>query len=359
MKEEGNAVVYCEGSFDSSYGKTAHGLVRFTERYKVVAVIDSSLAGKDAGMVLDGSPNGIPIVASLDEAAEAAAGKDLTLTHFVIGIATDGGYLTDEIREAVMEALQSGLNADSGLHDFLCDDPDLTEAAAARGLAVRDIRKPQANSNHMFSGKIGEVQAVKTAILGTDSAVGKRTTAWILTHELQKHGFSAEFIGTGQTAWLQGSRYGIVMDSLLNDYVSGELEHIVWKAWRDKRMDFAVIEGQGSLMNPGYPGGFEILAACRPDCIIMQHAPARKEYDGFPGYPVDSLTDQIFLAEFLSKKPVIGVTVNDEGLPPKELDDVCRELSTQTGKTVLAPLRHGVEPLVSRLVKIRHENKTS
>ncbi len=52
---------------------------------------------------------------------------------------------------------------------------------------------------------------------------------------------------------------------------------------KEKKPDVIVIEGQGSLLNPAYPGGYEILAAARPDLIILQHAPARKEYDGFPG----------------------------------------------------------------------------
>ena len=67
---EGNAIVYCEGGFDSSYGKTAHGLVRFTRRYHVCAVIDSTVAGHDAGQFLDGKPNGIPVVAGIAEAKE-------------------------------------------------------------------------------------------------------------------------------------------------------------------------------------------------------------------------------------------------------------------------------------------------
>ena len=49
---EGNALVYCEGAFTTTQGKTAHGLVRRTARYKVVSVIDSHHSGKDAGMFL-------------------------------------------------------------------------------------------------------------------------------------------------------------------------------------------------------------------------------------------------------------------------------------------------------------------
>ncbi len=58
---EGNAIVYCDNAFNTPNGKTAHGLVRFTERYKILSVIDSNHAGKDAGQVLDNKPNNIPI----------------------------------------------------------------------------------------------------------------------------------------------------------------------------------------------------------------------------------------------------------------------------------------------------------
>lgn len=356
MSVDGNAVVYCDGAFATTYGKTAHGLVRFTDRYHVCAVIDSALAGQDAGMVLDRKESGIPLVADLTEARAVSEQAGLKLQYFVVGIATDGGVMDRTVTEAVLEALRQGLNIDSGLHDFLCDVPAITRLASKKGLRLRDIRKVDMTKCRAFTGKIGEVTSKRIALLGTDSAVGKRTTAWLLVHGLRTGGVTAELIGTGQTAWMQGARYGIILDSLLNDFISGELEHAVWSAWKDLRMDVAVIEGQGSLMNPGYPGGYEILAAGRPHGIIMQHAPARKEYDGFPGYPLDPLNDQIHIAEFLSKKPVIAVTVNHEGIPREDIDQVCRELERECGRPVVDPLVHGVDSLVSLVNGLSIEN---
>ena len=354
MRSEGNAVVYCDRAFTSTYGKTAHGLVRFTERYRIAAVIDSSIEGEpDAGEFLDRRKKGRPIVKDLNRALEIASADGQKLTHFIIGVATDGGFLTEDIIRAVKEALQKELNVDSGLHDFLQDRKELRELAEQKNLLIRDIRKMSRDSNQMFSGKISDVTSVKVAVLGTDSALGKRTTAWMIVHELQKRDHTAELIGTGQTAWLQGAKYSTVMDSLINDYVSGELEHLVWSAWKEENMDFAIIEGQGSLMNPGYPGGFEILAACRPDGIIMQHAPGRTEYDGFPGYPLDSLKDQIFLVEFLSKKPVIAISVNHEGLSDPDVDWICDKLQDEFRIPAVDPLLHGPERLADAVGKLK------
>ena len=47
----GTAVVYCEGQFGEQDGKTANGLVRHSERYEILSVIDSLRAGVDAGQL--------------------------------------------------------------------------------------------------------------------------------------------------------------------------------------------------------------------------------------------------------------------------------------------------------------------
>ncbi|MGD8727183.1 MAG: DUF1611 domain-containing protein, partial [Gemmatimonadales bacterium] len=258
---EGNAVIYCQGAFDTPNGKTAHGLVRRSRRYRVLAVMDDRYAGRDAGEVLDGKPAGIPIFGRLDEAI-ASASPHLQATHFVVGLAPDGGRLPVGARRDVALAIERGLNVDCGLHDFLSEDPELAPLADRHGVQIRDIRKPPERRDlHFFSGKIEDVTALKVALLGTDSAVGKRTTAWLLVDALEAAGRSAELVGTGQTAWMQGARYTLILDSLVNDFVAGEIEHAVWSAWHDRDPDVIVIEGQGSLMNPAYPGGFEILAA--------------------------------------------------------------------------------------------------
>jgi uncharacterized NAD-dependent epimerase/dehydratase family protein len=328
---EGNALIFCEGAFNTPNGKTAHGLVRRTKRYNVLSVIDSQHASKDSGEVLDGKPNNIPIVSRLDEALEAAKKSGFKPSHFVIGLAPDGGRLNLEHREAVKEAIEAGLNIDSGLHDFLSEDQEFKKLASLHSVHIRDVRKPPPKKDlHFFSGKIEEVTSLKVAVLGTDSAVGKRTTAWLIVEALQEIGITAEFVGTGQTAWLQGASYTIMLDSLINDFVSGEIEHAVWGAWSDKHPDVIVIEGQGSLMNPAYPGGFEILAAGRPDVIILQHAPGRVEYDAFPGYPIHPLEVQIQAIELISGKPVCAITINHENISAHDIADICGTISQRT-----------------------------
>jgi uncharacterized NAD-dependent epimerase/dehydratase family protein len=350
LMPEGNAIIYCQGAFNTPNGKTAHGLVRFTRRYHVLSIIDSRYRDQDAGVVLDGKPKGIPIFATIEQAFQAGRNSESRPTHLVIGLAPDGGRLSDPARQDVRQAVKLGLNVDSGLHDFLSEDQEIVDLAHRNGAEIRDVRRPPPrNQLHFFSGKIEEVTSLKVALLGTDSAVGKRTTAWMLVQALQDAGFTCEMVGTGQTSWMQGARYCIILDSLINDFVSGEIEHAVWTAWKETRADVIVIEGQGSLMNPAYPGGFEILAAGRPDVIVLQHAPARKDYDGFPGYPVHPLEKQIQAIQLLSGKPVVAITINHEGIPREDVPAVSAAIEKETGLPTMDVLFSGAEGLAKAL----------
>jgi uncharacterized NAD-dependent epimerase/dehydratase family protein len=354
---EGNAIVYCEGAFNTPNGKTSHGLVRFTHRYRILSVIDSRYAGMDAADVLDGKSKNIPIYASIVEAVQASQQANHPATHLVVGLAPDGGRLSIEARLDIKKAIEKGLNVDCGLHDFLSEDPEMAALAARHKVQIRDIRKPPDRSRlHFFSGKIEEVKALKIAVLGTDSAVGKRTTAWLIVKGFQNRGLSAEMIGTGQTAWMQGARFGVVMDALVNDFVSGEIEHAVFSAWQESAPRVIVIEGQGSLMNPAYPGGFEILAAGRPDVIVLQHAPARREYDGFPGYPLQPLAHQIQAIELLSAKPVVALAINHEDLPDNQIPLICEAIKIAIGLPAFDVLRNGPEELVNILIPHLRKN---
>ncbi len=242
------------------------------------------------------------------------------------------------------------MNIDSGLHDFLSDDPEFSSLSRDHGVTIRDIRKtPSRDKLHFFTGKIEEVSCLKLAVLGTDSAIGKRTTSWIVVHGLRDAGLKAELIGTGQTAWMQGAKYSLIMDSLINDFVSGEIEHAVHEAWKNENPAAIIIEGQGSLLNPAYPGGFEILAAGRPDFVILQHAPKRIEYDGFPGYALHPLEQQIRAIEIISGKKVVAITINHENMNDEEIRKAEEMITLETGIPATDVLKNGPGKLLTVL----------
>jgi uncharacterized NAD-dependent epimerase/dehydratase family protein len=344
---DGSALVICDGYFDTPVGKTAHGLVRGTDRYRVVGVIDGAHAGRDAGEVLDGTPAGIPVYASLGEAMGSLPEKP---DYLVLGMATDGGVLPPESRPALVEALRLGIDVDSGLHQRLGEDPELAAAAEAGGAVIRDIRRCKpVEELHFFTGKIEEVGALRIAVLGTDSAVGKRTTARLLLESLRARGTPAEMIGTGQTAWFQGIRYCVLMDATVNDFVAGEIEHAVHRAWVEEQPRVILLEGQGSLTNPAFPGGFELLAAGRPHAVVLQHAPRRRFYDGFPGFELAGVERERTIIELLSQRPVVAITINHEDMEPEEIAATVGDYERRYGIAVADPLVHGVDKIVDAL----------
>lgn len=344
------ALVLCEGHFGDANGKTAHGLVRYSEVYDIVGVIDSTLAGRDAGEVLDGKPKGIPIFASFD-AAVAATGADM----LIIGVATDGGVIPKEYHPILRAAIERRMSVTSGLHQKLNDFPELVALAKKHKVALTDVRTPPPVSELRFwTGDIAEVACPRIAVLGTDSAIGKRTTARLLVRWFNENGYKAVFIGTGQTGRLQGAKYSLILDSIVNDFLTGEIEHQVVRAWRDEKPDVIVIEGQGGISHPAFPGGFEIACGAAVNGVILQHAPGRKTLDGFPQFKMGDPADDILILETLGKRfklRVLGVSINHENLSDRQLDTWARKLEERLGRPAADPLKHGPEKLCKAIIR--------
>ena len=221
-----NAIVITGGFLDSGNAKTAHGLIRGTDRFTIVAVIDDKSAGRDAGEVLDGKTRGIPVFASIPDFVKSQGHAASTC---IVGVATKGGLIPMSLQSMLKEALENGFNLVNGLHEYVSEIPALAELAQAKGLEIIDVRKPKKVKDlHFWNGKIAEVKCCRVAVLGTDCALGKRTTTRILVEAMRNAGYRAEMIYTGQTGWMQGARYGFVFDSTLNDFISGEMEHAVY-----------------------------------------------------------------------------------------------------------------------------------
>ncbi len=311
------AVVYCEANFGRPDGKTANGLVRYSERYRIVAVIDSHCAGHDAGEVLDGVANGIPICADMAAAvAQAGAVPDVV----IFGVAPTSGMLSAAEREVLLDAMRDGMGVVNGLHEFLNDDAEFVATAIAHDVTIEDVRRPRDKKDlRMFSGRIAEVACPRIAVLGTDGAIGKRTTATILTQALKQRGISAVMVGTGQTGLIQGARYGVALDAVPCQFCSGEMEAAVVEAWEGEHPDVIVIEGQGALSHPAYISSAFILRGSRPDAVILQHAPGRRKLGDFADVPMPDPAAEIALIEAFGDTEVIGLTINHENMTDAEV----------------------------------------
>lgn len=311
------AIVYCEANFGAMDGKTANGLVRHSEKYDILSVIDSTQAGLDAGEVLGDAPNGITISADLD-AAISSSGR--VADFFIFGMAPASGVLSPAERAVVLDAISRGMHIVNGLHEFLNDDPEFAAAAARHGVTMLDVRRPRAKKDlRMFSGRIDSVTCPRIAVLGTDGAIGKRTTATVLTQALNERGIKAVLVGTGQTGLIQGARYGVAVDAIPCQFASGEVEAAVIEAFEGEAPDVIIVEGQGALSHPAYLTSSFILRGSRPEAVILQHAPARVVLGDFPLVPMPTAASEINLIETFAPTKVIGLTINHERMTDAEV----------------------------------------
>ena len=342
---DGTAVVLCDGYFGTINGKTAHGLVRGTERYRVLAVVDGPTAGRDAGEIVDGSPRGIPVFATL---ADALAALPERPQYAIVGVATSGGVFTPGLVRALAEAIDNGLSIVNGLHYLAADQPLLAEAARRRGVTITDIRRPKKPAElHFWTGESRELPIPRIAVLGTDCALGKRTTTRMLVAACRAAGMRAEWIYTGQTGWLQGAPFGFVLDATPNDFVSGELEHAVLSCARELAPDVIFLEGQSALRNPSGPCGAELLLSAGAKGVVLQHAPGRLWFDGLEelGALIPPLEEELTLIRLYGAR-VLGLALNAEDMTPENLSAARDRFERELGIPAALPLEEGVERLV-------------
>ncbi len=340
-------IVATDNLLHSSYAKTAHGLIRGTDRFDVLAVIDAKNAGTDAGEVMDGKHRGIPVIASIVDAINQFGRID----YLIIGVANKGGTLSDSLVALIKQAITHKIGIINGLHTLLNELDDVANMAKAYDVELIDIRQPRpVKELHFWTGEIFDVNVPIIAILGLDCAIGKRTTSGLMLEACQAEGIRAEMIYTGQTGWMQGSKHGFIFDSTVNDFVSGELEHAIVNCWKKEKPDVIFIEGQSSLRNPGGPCGLEMLFSGNAKQVVILHAPNRRYFGDEPKWgEIPSLESEIQIIEKLGSK-VIGVALNVQGLTDKELKTTQAELENTLNIPVVAPTKEGVHRLVSAIV---------
>jgi uncharacterized NAD-dependent epimerase/dehydratase family protein len=335
------AAILTQRLFSTPSAKTAHGLVRGPSRYRIVAVIDEAGSDRDAGDLLDGTHRGIPVVPSLEALLQLGAAPQ----WLVVGIATPGGVLPDDMRPVLRQALERGISVANGLHDFVGDDVGMVAAAAQGGATIFDIRRPrQRRELHFYSGAIATVRAPRLAVLGTDCALGKRTTCQLLAAACRQHGIRTEMIYTGQTGWLQGARYGFVLDATANDFVAGELEHAIVSCDREQSPDLILLEGQSALRNPAGPCGSELLVAGGARGVILQHAPARRFFEDQERlqHVIPSLASEIELIRMYGAT-VLAIALNHEHLDAAAREAERSRIAAATGLLTFDPLHDGCE----------------
>ena len=342
-------LIIADGEFGPLSSKTANSCIRyFPER--IVAVLDRKQAGKTVQDVL-GFGGNIPVVGDFDKGISGA-------TAVLIGIAPAGGRLPEEWRTWLRAAIEKKLEIWSGLHTFIGDDPELGPLAKARGVRILDARRPPPNLP-IADGRAAEVDALVVLAVGSDCNVGKMTAQLQLRDELVKRGHRTSFVATGQTGiFIEG--WGIAVDAVVADFIAGAAEQITIQGAKDH--DIVLVEGQGSLIHPGYSGvTLGLLHGSCPDALILCHQVTRThigDYHGRePWVPIPSYNELIEIyesaAEPVHPTQVIGICLNTYDMEEAAAREACERAAEETGLPATDPVRFESDALVEAVIGAR------
>ena len=336
----GTALLYSGGMLTDLHGKTSHGLLRYSKRFQILGVVDHKHAGQMSNEIVSNCQDDVPIFSDINRAIEGLGTKP---DFLVIGLSFHGGQLPESHRGNVKQALKAGIHVVSGLHQLLGEDTDFAKTAKESGSIIYDIRRPKETKDLSFwSGQVMDLETPRIAVLGTDCALGKRTTCQFLLQACIESNIKAEIIYTGQTGFLQGFKHGFLFDATLNDFVTGELERAIIQSDAISQPELMLIEGQSSLRNPSGPCGSELLLAGDVAGVILVHAIDRDYFEGFEELklPIPSIEEEIELIASYGKK-TIAVSINSNN---KDFDT--QTLADLLNLPVVNPIFENVAPVI-------------
>lgn len=334
------AIVLTNGLLAEPPAKTAHGLIRGSDRFTIAGIIDQVHAGKDAGEVLDGRNRQIPVYASVQDALAKTGRVD----YCIVGIAPKGGQLPAEMNEVVAQCIREKMNIVSGLHDFLSEREEFKKLADEYKVHIIDVRKPKDRKElHFWTGDVFKVTSPIVAVLGVETNLGKRTTTRMLRDTCRENGISAEMIFTGQTGWMQDGKYGFILDSTVNDFVAGELEHQILRAYNEQKPDIIFLEGQAGLRNPSGPCGSEYLISGNAKKTFLVFSPLRDYFSGRTHWgKIPPLENEIALINMYGSE-VVSLVLNTMDMSNEDAYKYQQEYEAKFGIPVLLPVQEGVE----------------
>ncbi len=336
--------ILAEGSFGVLESKTATVLVRYLPE-NVVAVIDSFNAGRDVSEIIE-IGEGIPIVCDLAEAMR------FNPTMLAIGIAPPGGELPSTWYPTLRQAMHNKLHIMSGLHQFLSEDTELSELAATHNVILWDIRKPPP-CLPVATCKAANVDATVILTVGSDCRVGKMLSGIEITNAIRAKGIKAEFCPTGQNGIMIWG-WGIAIDAVVSDFTAGAAEQVVIEG--AKNHELLIVEGQGSLVHPGYSGvTLSLLHGSLPDAMIFCHQPSRNTVARYtvslPPLP-DMIAQYETMAALIKPAKVIGLALNCFDLSKSEAQETIRAAEAETGLPATDVVRFGTDKLVDAIQNV-------
>jgi uncharacterized NAD-dependent epimerase/dehydratase family protein len=302
-----------------------------------VAILDSQRPGE--------SHKGIPVVGTVADALPYEP------TTALVGVATQGGRFPPAWRDLLKNSIAAGLDVESGLHEFISEDPELVQLGARHGVELRDLRKPPPDLN-VPTGENLKL-AAKTVLL------------WFRLCDRQ------EAVAAGST---RGTRARPEV-AVRPDRPDGRRDR--GRGHRDRRGrrrflipptgslvveaprvgEVLFVEGQGSLSHPAYSGvTLGLMHGSAPHAYVLCHVAGATEIEGYPGYPLPPLREIVELHEraSLPSRParVAAIALNTRDLGEDEARAAARDVEEETGLPTDDPVRFGSQKVLDAVLTV-------
>ena len=149
------------------------------------------------------------------------------------------------------------------------------------------------------------------------------------------------FAGTGQTGILIEG-WGIGVDAVIADFIAGAAEKLVLDA--SNGAEIVLVEGQGSIIHPGYSGvTLGLMHGSLPHAMVMCAQPSRTHINNNPWIEIPPLPEMIGMHEMLVRHlrpaPVIAVSLNTYDLSVRAARAAIEKTRRQTGLPTTDPVR--------------------
>ena len=331
-----------DGGFDLNEAKTAVGVMRYG-RDTTLAVIDSTNAGRMAAEIVGVGPRRPHRLYHPGSPRQDVRRKHPPPRHRPPR-RHPPGYLArpDRLRHALRP----------GRHQWPPRLPlrrsELGPIARAAAVDVWDVRRVP-ETHRVADTRAHTLPATVVLAIGSDCNVGKMSTMLEIDALARERGRKSSFVPTGQTGILIAG-WGVALDEVISDFTAGAAEDLVMEAAQEcsARGDLILVEGQGSLVHPGYSGvTLSLVHGSAPDAMILCHQATRTQIRRYT-LPIPPLSSLLQLYEGITApiKPakVVAVSLNTYGMTEADARAALAAATKDTGLPATDPIRFGAAP---------------
>ena len=344
LNKNQNIAIYAEGSMGTLFAKMAEGVIRYSSN-PVICVIDSCHAGKSVSEICSIDKK-IPIVGTIEQAL------NLNPEVLLLGTAPSGGRLPESWIKVIDKAVENGLSVVNGLHDSV---NEIFSCKLSPSQWIWDIRQPVNDKPKIGAARASFLSNERILMIGTDMAVGKMTAGLELANSLKAEAKDVVFLATGQTG-ICISGNGIPLDAYKVDYASGAVEEMVLKYKNNK---YLIIEGQGSLLNPGSTATLPLMRGSCPTALVLCHRLGLEVVESETKILIPPLDEVISLNEQLAtslnsftKAKVKAIALDTRGLANVSAKNEISKLEEKLNLPVTDPVRFSAKKIANAISKI-------